>query len=87
MENKNLPAYPDPQRGRDQSYSNQMPEGCPSGLTKLEMVSAMCLQGLLANPNLTTNLVMRNDTWPIEAAAAAMLAASALLTHLSNTEK
>ena len=45
-ENKNEPAYP---FSWDQSYNPQF--GVEVGLTKLELISAMCLQGLMSNCN------------------------------------
>ena len=46
-ENRNEPAYP---FSWDQSYNPQF--GVEVGLTKLELISAMCLQGMFANPNI-----------------------------------
>lgn len=77
MDNNNLPAYPNldsyetggtctPQSGR--------------GLTKRELISAMCLQGILANHG--------DSGAPFSAfAEAATHYADALLTHLENTQK
>ena len=74
IDNKHLPAYP-----------VTIPDGQPfkglaahDGLSKLELVAAMCLQGLLSNP------VCKDSTTDLEKAA--VLWADALLTHLSNTE-
>jgi hypothetical protein len=47
MENKHQPAFPDPLRGANQSFTNQAPENEPMGLTKREYFAAMALQGLV----------------------------------------
>lgn len=49
MENKNLPAFPDPLRGASQSFTNQSPEKEPIGLTKREYFAAMAMSGWLAS--------------------------------------
>lgn len=51
-ENKNEPAYP---FSWDQSYNPQF--RVEVGLTKLELISAMCLQGIVGNKDST----MRHD--------------------------
>lgn len=44
MENKNLPAFPDPNRATIRDFKNN------TGLTKREYFAAMAMQGLLSNP-------------------------------------
>jgi hypothetical protein len=65
-DNKHAPAYP---TGHSQSGV---------GFTKRELIAAMCLQGLLANPS--------NGATPQTYAETAVDHADFLLTHLSNTE-
>lgn len=77
MNNKDLPAFPDPQRGSEQSYSNQSPWDSPTGLTKREYLATMMMQGLLASwgqHDCGTYEELAND---------AVLAADLLLTELS----
>lgn len=81
MDNKNLPAYPLPITCNENGIYSTL--DCPSGgagLTKLEMVSAMCLQGLLANSTYggidTQSVVMKSAEF-----------ANILLTYLSTPEK
>jgi hypothetical protein len=50
MTNADKPAYPDPMRGALQSVINQTPHELQSGLTKRELIAAMCLQGFIASP-------------------------------------
>lgn len=81
MDNKNLPAYPQPitvGSGGDilTSWGHHSDF---AGLTKLEMVAAMCLQGLLANSSYSST--------PESRAELAVKHATAILNHLSNTEK
>lgn len=71
MDNKDLPAYP---------LFATNGGVIESGLTKLEIVSAMCLQGLLASGHYTEQPIPN----VVETAS---IYANALLTHLSNTEK
>lgn len=81
MDNKNLPAYPLPITCNENGIYSTL--DCPSGgagLTKLEMVSAMCLQGLLASG------LYAEQPIP-QVAETAIIYAENLLTHLSNTEK
>lgn len=81
MENKHLPAYPQP-IANDQSsriYASSQLNDAFGGLSKLEMVSAMCLQGLLANSSYSST--------PESRAELAVKHATAILNHLSNTEK
>jgi hypothetical protein len=83
-DNKHLPAYPcDSKDNTEQfmatygaAYKEYLP---PSGLSKRELIAAMCLQGLLSNP------VWKDSTTDLEKAA--VLWADCLLTHLSNTEQ
>ena len=48
-QNADKPAYPDPMRGAEQSYTNQSPWELQTGLTKREYFAAMAMQGLLSN--------------------------------------
>lgn len=82
MDNKNLPAYPTPcamdESGVYLNHSANINHDI-SGLTKLEMVAAMCLQGLLANSSYSSTPESRSES--------AVKHATAILNHLSNTEK
>jgi hypothetical protein len=62
-ENKNEPGY----TGEDSAYPQQLtlPDGdtiIVPGLTKLELISAMCLQGIMSNPVLV-------GSWTVEHSA------------------
>lgn len=76
-DNKNLPAYPNLD-----SYENGAP--CTPqhgmGLSKRELISAMCLQSMLVNPAISQNTFEYLSKEAVEAA-------DALLTHLENTQK
>lgn len=47
-DNRNKPAFPDPMRGAEQSYSNQTPHNLDTGLTKREMFAMAAMQGIIA---------------------------------------
>lgn len=49
MTNADQPAFPDPLRGAEQTYSNQKPSENPVGLTKREYFAAMAMQGIIAS--------------------------------------
>lgn len=81
---KQLPAFP---QLESEFKGNNIPSVFTKemGLTKRELIAAMCLQGLLANPvynnpNLRHTMVTVPDT-----AACALSYADALLTQLENT--
>lgn len=76
MQNKYLPAFPDPMRGGEQSILNQHPHEEPVGLTKREIFSAMAMQGLLVNANPHTDFS--------NVAVNAVLCADYLLEALQN---
>jgi hypothetical protein len=48
MKNADRPIYPDPQRGAEQSQSNQTPWKLESGLTKREYFAGLFIQGILS---------------------------------------
>jgi len=84
MDNKNLPAYPLPcaatETGVYVNYHANVEEAAVVGLTKREVVAAMCLQGMIANHG--------DSGAPFHTFAEIATAyADALLTHLSNTNK
>lgn len=83
MDNKNLPAYPQALcvgTGGDIITSWGQHTDF-SGISKREMIAAMCLQGFCANPHaweemtVTQMIIHATET------------ADALLTHLENTSK
>lgn len=83
MENKNLPAFPDPQRASKQSFSNQSPWDSPMGLTKREWFAGMALQGMLAGEYDIKGYAKSSiDTLAHDA----VLFADALLTQLEKTQ-
>lgn len=71
--NKNEPAYPIADIHEDMLYP---------GLTKREVIAAMCLQGMLSN-QYKGSMGYANETLAIEAVEYA----DALLVHLENTSK
>lgn len=74
--NKHLPAYPVP------AFADGY-----SGISQRTLIAAMCLQGLLSNPAITTQSVMGIGGWPEGAMGPALEAADRLLFHLQNTDK
>jgi len=76
MDNKNLPAYPN-------TGSKDITVG-DLGLSKREMIAAMCLQGMLTNPHIVDVLTKDSETWVIEKSTEL---ADGLLTHLEKTNK
>lgn len=86
MDNKNLPAYPQPVANNMSSeiYATSMLDASLGGMTKREMIAAMCLQGLLSgkvvgssNPNSVFDLY---PEWAVQYA-------DKLLSHLENSQK
>jgi hypothetical protein len=76
MENKDLPAYPNveiSETGETCTHSDYR------GLSKRELIAAMCLQGLLANSSL--------DNTPAWFSDIAIQQADNLLNQLQNTEQ
>lgn len=73
----NLPAYPCTITEGMDSTNDRRSVDC-KGLTKLEMVAAMCLQGLLAN-----DFRASDEAFVVKSTSLA----DALLNHLQNTEK
>ncbi len=74
MDNKNLPAYPANYVSIDGRAYNSYEDGI-GGLSKREIIAAMCLQGLLSNERLMTSPHL---------SVLATECADALLTHLQN---
>lgn len=78
-DNKHLPAYPCTiMEGKD-STNDRRSVDC-KGLTKRELIAAMCLQGLLASSTPRTVHMQGVVLLAVEHA-------DALLTYLSNTEQ
>jgi len=84
MDNKNLPAYPQPITCKPNSdlYITTDYNTSAMGFSKRETIAAMCLQGLLANKG----IMYRNPNYTLLSTEAANYS-DALLTHLSNTNK
>lgn len=84
MNNKDLPAYPQPIVMSDNGIISTIDAAVSeSGLTKREMIAAMCLQGLMSGVNPDDITFNSMDS----AIDAAVQAADKLLTHLENTSK
>ena len=84
MDNRNLPAYPQPLvvgTGGD-IIASSWQHSDYAGMSKREMIAAMCLQGLLANKG----IMYRNPNYTLLSTEATNYA-NALLSHLSNTDK
>lgn len=77
MDNKDLPAFPDPRRGAAQTFCNQTPEKEPAGLTKREYFAARIMQALISSWG------QHDVTDYGELASDAVLAADKLLAELN----
>lgn len=79
--NKHLPVYP------CRLYLDGKGWHDHAGISERTLIAAMCLQGLLANPEYNNPRLKHNMVTVSDTAKTALNYADALFTHLQNTEK